>query len=185
MRPPLSWAITDRCYVPRKGIGVVVGIGDHDLTVMLPSAKMVKVLKVHARLPCDAPVPKDVDYKGQKHMPFSKPKRIEPESSVLARVMAALKAQPGVLAMRNTVGSTRTVGGYITYGLGRGSPDVVAIVAPMGRWVCIEVKRPKDSEAEEHQVAWLDRARELGAVAGVCRSPEEALALVEEARKSA
>ncbi len=164
---------------------MVVGIGDHDLSVMLPTGKLAKVLKVHARLPGEAPRAKDEDWKGQKHMGFSKPRqKIEPERSVLARVIAALKAQPGVHAMRNSVGGTRTVGGYVTYGLGTGSPDIVCIVAPMGRWVCIEVKRPKDSDAEEHQLAWLERARSLGAVAGVCRSPEEALALVEEARKA-
>ncbi len=185
MRPPLKFAIADRCYVPRRGVGVVVGIGDHDLTVMFSTGKTVKVLKAHARLPADAPPPRDVDWKGQKHMPFSKAKGIEPERSVLERVLTALRSQPGVWAMRNTVGGTRTVGGYVTYGLGTGSPDIVAIVAPHGRWVCCEVKRPKASEPTEEQLEWIARARSLGAVAGVCRSPEEALALVEEARRSA
>lgn len=125
-----------------------------------------------------------VDWRGQAHLDVgARVVPVEPEASVLQRVQEALWAFGGVLVMRNTVGATRAGRRYITYGLGVGSADIVAIVAPYGRWLCIETKRPKGAKATDEQEAWLRKVRAYGAVAGVCRSPEEAIALVYEARR--
>src|SRR5262245_52685275 len=103
-------------------------------------------------------------------------RRLEPESSVLRRVQEALWACGGVHVMRNNVGAIRKGKRYIKYGLGVGSADIVAIVAPHGRWLCVETKRAKGGKATEEQARWLEVMRRYGAVAGICRTPEEALA---------
>lgn len=108
----------------------------------------------------------------------------ESESSVLRKVHDALAACGGVHVMRNNVGTARRGRCHIRYGLEVGSADVVAIVAPYGRWLCIETKRPKNKDAETHQLKWLDKMRRYGAVCAVVRSPEEVFPLVELARKA-
>lgn len=84
--------------------------------------------------------------------------------------------------MRNRAGAVRKSRGMIRFGLEVGSADLVCIVAPHGRWLCIETKRPKNSKTAEAQTKWLEKMRTYGAVAGVCKTVEEALALVELAR---
>jgi len=68
----------------------------------------------------------------------------------------------------------------VTYGLCVGSSDLVAVAAPLGRLVAIELKSER-GELRPAQRAWLQRMRELGAVAGEARSPDEAEALVDAA----
>lgn len=108
----------------------------------------------------------------------------ETEASVLRKVLEALWAYGGVEVMRNTVGCVRKGQRFIRYGLGVGSSDIVCCVAPYGRWLCLEVKRPKDSETTEAQLRWLAKLRAYGAVAAVVHSVEEIGPLVELARKA-
>lgn len=111
--------------------------------------------------------------------PRATPLPVEPESSVLRRVQEALWAYGGVHVMRNNVGRR----GRVSFGLEVGSADLICVVAPHGRLLCVETKRPKGATASDAQTRWLEKMRRYGAVAGVCRTPEEAIALVEEARK--
>lgn len=104
----------------------------------------------------------------------------EPESSVLRKVTEALWAVGGVHVIRNNAGSHRRKKPTEI-----GSSDLFCIVAPYGRWLCIETKRPKGGKEADHQKAWLQKMRNYGAVAGFCRTPQEAIALVAEARKPA
>jgi len=122
------------------------------------------------------------DYRGQVEMDHAPRRRVEPEASVLDRITTALQAAGGCKIMRNSCGLARHGQRVVRYGLERGSSDLVAIVAPAGRWLCVEVKRA-DGRVDPAQAAWLDEMRALGAVAGVCRSPEEALCLLAEARR--
>jgi hypothetical protein len=71
--------------------------------------------------------------------------------------------------------------GYHT-GLGEGSADIVGLLAPMGRWFCLEVKMP-GKEAEPHQAAWLQNVRSLGGFAAVVHSIGEAEEALVRARK--
>lgn len=66
-------------------------------------------------------------------------------------------------------------------GLGPSSPDVVGLLAPSGRCLCLEVKWP-DTYPDAGQRAWLRAARSFGAVAEVVHSVEEALDVVSIAR---
>jgi hypothetical protein len=123
---------------------------------------------------------------GQTLMPHApKSGRVESEASVLKRVMEALWAAGGVEVMRNNVGGVSKSGRFIRYGLGKSSSDLVCIVAPYGRWLCLEVKRGDGGNGveEEDQRVWLTKMRNFGAVADFCTTPERALELVAEARK--
>jgi hypothetical protein len=102
----------------------------------------------------------------------------EKEASVLKKVLETLSLCGGVEVVRNNTGRR----GRVRFGLGKGSPDIVAAVAPYGRWLCIETKRPKGGEVSIDQLKWLDRWARVGAVVAVVTDPEEVFALVERAR---
>lgn len=128
----------------------------------------------------------DFEWTGQIVMPVvgKKKAKVEPESSVLKRVTEALWAAGGVHVMRNNVGAVKKGQRFIRYGLEKSSSDLVAIVAPHGRWLCIECKRSDGGNGVEEveQNIWLTKMRGYGAVAGICTTPEDALLLVALAR---
>lgn len=99
------------------------------------------------------------------------------ERHLMDSIRAALCAVEGVRVWRNNVGVDTMRG--IRYGLGVGSPDLVGIA--WGRFVGLEVKTPTGRVSKE-QTMWLDMVRRFGGVAGVARSVEDAIAIVEEAR---
>ena len=67
----------------------------------------------------------------------------------------------------------------------RGVSDLICIVAPLGRFLAIEVKRPKSSPSDvtPDQRCFLPAVRKFGGVSGIATNVEEALLLVEEARR--
>lgn len=69
-------------------------------------------------------------------------------------------------------------------GLGLGTSDLICIVPPLGRFLGIEVKRPKysPSDVSDEQRKWLAVVRRFGGVSGIATCEYEALALVAEAR---
>ena len=70
-------------------------------------------------------------------------------------------------------------------GLGAHAADLLCIVPPYGRACFIEVKRPKTRNAKRDalQREWARWIRKFGGVAGVATSVDEAMALVEQARR--
>lgn len=108
---------------------------------------------------------------------------------------------------RNNVGTLLDSRGVpVSFGLARGSGDHVGLVAPHGRFLSIEWKRPgyippsatKLAAARSHagkcncepchynsQLDWVATVRRFGGVAGIVDSVEQALALVDEARRPA
>ena len=115
-----------------------------------------------------------------------KAKRVPPEKVVLDQIRLAVATAGGVHVMRNNVGAFKLSGGrFFRAGLEKGSSDLVAIVAPYGRWLCLEVKRPKGSRFEDGQREWLAKMARYGAVVGAVSTVEEALALVARARRPA
>lgn len=67
------------------------------------------------------------------------------EKKIQADIEAALGAEPDLILLRNAVGDAvyHNDDGKmrrLKYGLLVGSPDLVGILAPRGRWFCLEVK---------------------------------------------
>jgi hypothetical protein len=109
------------------------------------------------------------------------------EIPIQADIEAAIGAEPDLLLLRNSVGKAtyytdKGSAYHVPYGLGNGSPDLVGILAPHGRWLCFEVKAQEGhlnvDQAKCHAV-W----RRFGALIYVVRSVEEARAALEDARK--
>lgn len=69
-------------------------------------------------------------------------------------------------------------------GLGLGVADLILCVAPHGRFLGIEVKRPGRKEGTSSpQKCWLAVVRRFGGVTGVATNVAEAMALLEEASR--
>ncbi len=106
----------------------------------------------------------------------------EPESVIQAQIRKHVGSLPYVRLWRNNTGQLKDrFGTTVIYGLCTGSSDLIGIVAPHGRLIAIEVKSAEGKPTPE-QEAFMEIVRRFGGVAGVARSVEEAMALVEEAR---
>lgn len=107
---------------------------------------------------------------------------VERERGLMLRIRAALAVIPGVVVWRNNVGVDAEHG--VRYGLGVGSADLVGIVTVRGLGVFAgwEVKMP-GRKLRPEQSRWIDLVRRRGGIAGRVDSPEEAVALVTEARR--
>ena len=105
------------------------------------------------------------------------------EADTQAAIIKALRKLPDVWCARNTVGTGRyDNGGIVAYGLGKGSADILCVVAPRARACWLEVKSSTGRQTP-HQAEFQARQEALGAVYRVCRSVEDALEAVEEARR--
>jgi hypothetical protein len=115
--------------------------------------------------------------------------------------------QADVRLFRNNVGTLLDKRGVpVKFGLAPGSADHVGLVAPHGRFLSIEWKKPGYTppsagtlaNARSHragckceachynaQLDWRDTVRKFGGVAGIVDNVADALALVEEARRPA
>jgi hypothetical protein len=110
------------------------------------------------------------------------------EAQILAAIRLALGRIPDLVLWRNTTGvtsefdpkthETRT----IRYGLAPGGADLVGCLA--GRFIGLEVKTDTGRPTDE-QSRWLDLVRLKGGFAAIVRSPAEALAAIERARRGA
>jgi hypothetical protein len=107
--------------------------------------------------------------------------RIEREKPIRARVVAALVAE-GVMVKTHTIDNRHTNAS----GLGVGTSDLICIVPPHGRFLAIEMKRPKysPSDVTDAQRCFLTAVRHFGGVSGIATNESEALALVAKARQS-
>lgn len=109
------------------------------------------------------------------------------EAEILRDIRVALGREPDLVLTRNTVGQAeewdpntgraRT----IKHGLGKGSADLVGILAPSGRWFCLEVKTATGRTTPE-QESWLAMVRGMGGFACVVRSVVDARAALDRAR---
>ena len=109
------------------------------------------------------------------------------EAEIMRAILAALGAERDLYLMRNQVGGSERFDvdtnevRHERYGLAKGSSDLVGILAPSGRWFCLEVKTQTGS-LDEDQRKWLALARRFGAFACVVRSVDEAVAALYRAR---
>ena len=80
--------------------------------------------------------------------------------------------------VRVNVFTGRTVDGrYIASGVPKGFSDLFGFRKSDGKAVFIEVKTPKGKPSKE-QVKFLETMRKYGVIAGICRSAEEAINLI-------
>lgn len=116
---------------------------------------------------------------------------MKPETKIQNQILLAL-SEHGCVVWRNATsycwtgrvihkdGSTVTLDSShpINAGLCVGSSDIIGIL-PDGRFLAIEVKRPKKgSNAEAEQLRFIEAVNNAGGVAGIARSPQEALDLI-------
>lgn len=83
------------------------------------------------------------------------------------------------IIFRVNVGTGYTADGrYFNTGVPKGFSDLFGFRKSDGRAVFIEVKTPKGRPSVE-QVKFLETMRKNGAIAGICRSAEDALKLIQ------
>ena len=98
------------------------------------------------------------------------------ESDIQRLIMLAL-SEAGCLIFRNNTGVLKNAAGIpIKFGLCVGSSDLIGIT-PTGRFLAVEIKTSK-GRATTEQLRFIDAVRARGGVAGIARSPAEALALL-------
>lgn len=100
------------------------------------------------------------------------------EHDIQNRIRAALA--PYAVIFRANVGRMETPDGrYFSTGLPVGFSDLFGFRKSDGRAVFIEVKTVS-GRASQAQMHFLETVRKYGAIAGICRSPEDALKLIKE-----
>lgn len=114
-------------------------------------------------------------------------KKTRNEIVIQNTIEAELGALPDLLTLRNSVGKAHYTNEktgktyHVPYGLGVGSPDIVFILAPIGRWLAMEVKDP-DGVVEPHQAESHAVWRRFGALVYVVRSVDDARDALDDAR---
>ena len=124
------------------------------------------------------------------------------ESKTQADIMLALGSRSDTRIFRNTVG-TGWAGEvvsqrdgltilknarFITYGLAPGSADLIGwhrriiTTADLGReaalFLSVEVKKPRGGVTADNQQTWKQAIEAAGGIAGIARSPADALKLI-------
>ena len=108
-----------------------------------------------------------------------------PEAQVQHDILRALGALPDVTIWRNNRGHARNpkTGQHVDFGGPPGASDLLGL-GPGGRLIAFEVKSAT-GRATPQQKAFIRMVLERGGIAGVVRSVEDALALIEQARTAA
>lgn len=94
--------------------------------------------------------------------------------------LAVSERCPNVTLWRNSVGTFKTQDGkWVQAGLPAGSPDLVGIaqIDGVGRFVGIEIKVPGQKPRVD-QSRFLQHIKDMGGIAGVATSVDEAIALL-------
>ena len=99
------------------------------------------------------------------------------EAQTQQQILIALNSRPDCRVFRNQVGVLRTIDGRtVRAGLCVGSSDLIGWYR--GRFLAIEVKSATGKTSKE-QEAFLAVVRKHGGLAGVARSVEEAIAILD------
>lgn len=98
------------------------------------------------------------------------------ESDIQRLIMLAL-SEAGCLIWRNNTGVLKNAAGIpIKFGLCVGSSDLIGLT-PTGKFLAVEIKTCK-GRATTEQLRFIEAVRARGGIAGIARSPAEALALL-------
>jgi len=113
------------------------------------------------------------------------------ETSIQRRIMLAL-SKAGCIVWRNETGAAHVgkviykKGRQVTldnaqmlpFGLCRGSSDIIGL-CPRGRFLAVEVKTPT-GRATKEQLNFIAQVKAKGGIAGIARSVEDALGLLQQ-----
>lgn len=119
------------------------------------------------------------DAEGRPILPPRPPakRRGNPETKLQGSILKAINKLPGCIAWRNNVGVVERADGIpLRFGLAPGSSDIIGIYK--GKFLAIEVKTPTGRVTAEQSV-FLATVKAHGGLAGVCRSLDDALKLLE------
>lgn len=98
------------------------------------------------------------------------------EHEIQNEIRAALS--PYCIMFRMNVGSGRTEDGrYFSTGVPSGFSDLFGVRKKDGTAVFIEVKTPKGKPTDK-QINFIEQMKKYGAIAGICRSADEAVNLI-------
>lgn len=99
------------------------------------------------------------------------------EANVQNEIMVAL-SQAGCIVLRNNVGGFKAADGRVVkYGVGgKGGSDLICI-SPTGKFMAVEVKT-QTGRIRPEQLTFIAAVKAKGAIAGVCRSAQDALDLL-------
>lgn len=104
------------------------------------------------------------------------------EGEVKGAIMTYLGLRGDIFPMRNNVGAFKPdTGGFVTYGLGTGSADIVCVQGIkvytdnmiIGRFVGIECKRERGGVQSREQREWGEQVVRYGGLYILARSVEE------------
>lgn len=85
------------------------------------------------------------------------------------------------IMFNTSIGSTIKRGdAFIRTGLVKGHSDLTGVRRSDGKAIFIEVKKPKGSVVYEEQKNFLKQMKKANAIAGICRSVEDARRLINE-----
>lgn len=103
------------------------------------------------------------------------------ESNLMKAIMLAL-SEAGCTVWRNQSGAYTDPRSknFIRYGVGVGGSDILGI-APNGKFLAVEVKTATGRPTKE-QLNFIDVINKRGGIAGIARSVNDALALINGAR---
>nr|WP_277952446.1 VRR-NUC domain-containing protein [Staphylococcus hominis] len=103
------------------------------------------------------------------------------ESEIQKQIIETLNAN-GCKVWRANAGTVR-VGGRTIKLLPKGFPDVFGVRLTDGKFVAVEIKKPKGRVSDE-QVKFRDFFEKHNVIHGIAHSPEEALEIVKEKMKN-
>lgn len=107
------------------------------------------------------------------------------ESRIQRDIRLVLGQQRDLVVWRNETGAAQQKeGGWVAYGLCKGSADLIGILKPTGRFCAFEVKTPR-GRVSKHQKMFLSLVRKMGGFACVVRSVEDAEHALNRAREGA
>lgn len=112
--------------------------------------------------------------------------RSAPHSALIAETRKRLGREPGLVLYLNTKGRLKNIGGQHVYvaepALGVGTSDLVGMLAPQGRWFCLEAKTGEAVETDEQKLFGA-LVRKQGGFYSVFRTVDDAVACLERARE--
>ena len=113
------------------------------------------------------------------------PNRTAPHAALVAGIRKRLGREPGLALYLNTKGRLKNIGGQHAYvaepALGVGTSDLVGMLAPHGRWFCLEAKTG-EAELTVEQKMFRALMLRLGGFFAVVRTVDDSVSALERAR---